>query len=77
MTKIQQTARELDFEHASMCDEAKFEPVLHRLTFREAIQRELLTDYRVAIIGVDNAQYRETQEEQGPSNTAARCVTLG
>jgi predicted helicase len=52
-----------------MCDEAKFGPVFHRFTFREAIQRELLTDYQVTIIGVDNAEYREWAE-------AGRFITI-
>ena len=57
--RILQTAGEVDFEHASMGDETKFGKVFHRLTFREAIKRDLLTDYQVAIIGVDNATYRD------------------
>ncbi len=33
--------------------------VFHRLGFGEAIKRDLLTDYQVAIVGVDDATYRE------------------
>jgi hypothetical protein len=54
---------EADFEVASMDDEARFGPVLHRLAFSEAIERGLLSDYRVAIIGVDDATYRAYAEE--------------
>ena len=57
--RVLQTAREVDFEHASMDDETKYGKVFHRLTFGEAIKRDLLTDYQVAIIGVDNATYRD------------------
>jgi Helicase conserved C-terminal domain len=37
-----------------MDDQAVFGPVLHRLSFRDAIERGLLTDYRVVVIGVDD-----------------------
>jgi hypothetical protein len=57
------TAKEAGYEFASMDDEEKFGKVFHRLTFREAIERDLLTDYQVAIIGVDNATYRDWAEK--------------
>lgn len=47
-----------DLEVASMDDKTKFGPVFHRLRFSEAIGRNLLTDYQVAIVGVDDATYR-------------------
>jgi predicted helicase len=40
-----------------MDDESRFGPVLHRLGFAEAIERELLTDYQVVVVGVDDATY--------------------
>lgn len=52
-------AQESEMEVASMNDPAKFGEVFHRLGFGEAIQRGLLTDYQVAIVGVDDASYRE------------------
>ena len=57
--RVVREAKEADFEVASMDDEAKFGPVFHRLGFAEAIERDLLTDYQVAIIGVDDATYRD------------------
>jgi predicted helicase len=57
--RIKTAAREGDFEVASMDDEAHFGKVFHRLGFAEAIERELLTDYQVAIVGVDDATYLE------------------
>jgi superfamily II DNA or RNA helicase len=57
--RVLKAAKEAEFEYASMDDEAKFGKVFHRLGFGEAIQRDLLTDYRVAIVGVDNATYLE------------------
>ena len=61
--RVLTTAKEAGFEFASMDDEEKFGKVFHRLTFREAIERNLLTDYQVAIIGVDNATYRDWAEK--------------
>ena len=47
-------AREDDLDVASMDDETVFGPVFHKLTFAEAITRDLLTDYRVVIVGIDD-----------------------
>lgn len=55
--RVLKAAAAAEFEYASMDDEAKFGKVFHRLGFGEAIKRDLLTDYRVAIVGVDNATY--------------------
>jgi superfamily II DNA or RNA helicase len=60
--RIVREAKEADFEIASMEDETTFGPVFHRLTFGEAIDRNLLTDYQVAIIGVDDETYRDWAE---------------
>ena len=51
---VRAAARERDLEITSMDDPAKFGPVLHLLSFREAIKRGLLTDYRVVVIGIDD-----------------------
>ena len=55
--KVMREAKEADFEYASMDDEEKFGTVFHRLGFSDAINRGLLTDYQVAVIGVDHATY--------------------
>ncbi len=52
-----------------MDDETKFGKVFHRLGFGEAIKRDLLTDYQVAIVGVDDATYLEWAE-RGASSPA-------
>ena len=57
--RVVREAREADFEVASMDDEAEFGPVFHRLGFAEAIERDLLTDYQVVVVGVDNDTYRD------------------
>ena len=46
-----------------MDDEAKFGPVFYSLSFGEAIGRDLLSDYQVAIIGVDDPTYRKLAEQ--------------
>ena len=45
-----------------MDDEEKFGPVLHRLTFGQAIERDLLSDYQVVVVGVDDEAYRDLAE---------------
>jgi superfamily II DNA or RNA helicase len=60
---VLKTAKEAGYEFASMDDEEKFGKLFHRLTFRDAIERDLLTDYQVAIIGVDNTTYRGWAEK--------------
>jgi superfamily II DNA or RNA helicase len=67
--RVVREASAADFEVASMDDPATFGPVFHRLSFGEAIERDLLSDYQVAVIGVDDATYREWAER-------GRFVTL-
>jgi superfamily II DNA or RNA helicase len=50
--RVKREASEADWEVASMDEEAKFGPVMHRLTFGQAIQQDLLSDYRVVVVGV-------------------------
>ncbi len=57
--RVVREATEADFEVASMDNEAMFGPVFHRLGFAEAIERDLLTDYQVVVVGVDDATYRD------------------
>ena len=42
-----------------MDNEAVFGPVIHKLTFGQAIEQDLLTDYQVVIVGVDEPMVRE------------------
>ena len=60
--RVLKEAKQADYEVASMDDHTRFGEVFHRLTFSEAIKRDLLTDYQVAIIGVDDATYRQWAE---------------
>ncbi|WP_040385350.1 DEAD/DEAH box helicase [Demetria terragena] len=65
---------------ASMDDEEKFGPELYRLGFGEAVEKNLLTDYRVLILTVDEkyvtSQFQQELAELGeiPLGDAARMV---
>jgi predicted helicase len=78
--RVVREANNADFEVASMDDEAAFGPVLHRLGFAEAIERDLLTDYQVVVVGVDDATYREWAQRgrfvtiDGTKVTGARAL---
>jgi superfamily II DNA or RNA helicase len=48
----------------SMDDHVVFGPVLHKLSFGEAIEQDLLTDYQVVIVGIDNPRYSEMITER-------------
>jgi predicted helicase len=61
--RVLRAAQDADLEVASMDDEAKFGTVFHCLTFGEAIKRDLLTDYQVAVVGVDNDTYGDWAEK--------------
>ncbi|GAB2561314.1 DEAD/DEAH box helicase [Nocardia heshunensis] len=77
--RIRKAARDVEMEVASMDDASRFGEVFHRLSFGEAISRKLLTDYQVAIVGVDDATYREWAERgtlvvRGRKATDARTL---
>jgi predicted helicase len=57
--QIKTSAENEDIEVASMDDEEVFGKVLYRLNFSEAIEKNLLTDYRVIVIGIDDPEIRE------------------
>jgi len=54
--RVKREAKEADWEVASMDDEEKFGSVLHRLTFAQAIDQDLLSDYQVVVVGVTDAE---------------------
>ena len=65
---VKKAAAERGSEVVGMDDEAIFGKVLYSLPFGEAIKRELLTDYRVVIVGVDDpmiASWIENRELVG------------
>lgn len=49
---VKNAASEKDAELVSMDDEERFGPVLYRIGFGEAVDQELLTDYKVLVLGV-------------------------
>jgi superfamily II DNA or RNA helicase len=61
--RVLKAAQDADLEVASMDDPSKFGTVFHRLSFGEAIKRDLLTDYQVAVVGVDSDTYRDWAEK--------------
>jgi superfamily II DNA or RNA helicase len=63
---VRKKAKEKEIEIASMDDETIFGPVLHHLSFGQAIANDppLLTDYRVLVIGVNKDSVKEMVEER-------------
>lgn len=61
---LKKAAEEFGVEVVDMSDESRFGKRFHTLTFGEAIRRELLTDYRVVIVAVDNGRVREWIENR-------------
>jgi predicted helicase len=57
-------AGELNAVVASMDDEEVYGPELHRLGFGEAVQRDLLTDYKVLVLAVDEESVARTFQQQ-------------
>ena len=82
-SRLQKSASEAEVEVASMDDERVFGPVLHHLTFGQAIESDppLLTDYRVVVVGVNDALVREQVEERAFVRTEGgargRCKIAG
>ena len=54
---------ESDLEVASMDDETLFGAEVHRLSFGEAIRRDLLSDYQVVVVGITDRQAYELATE--------------
>ncbi|MCD2197891.1 DEAD/DEAH box helicase family protein [Actinomycetospora endophytica] len=49
---------------ASMDDESRYGPEFHRLGFGEAVEKELLTDYKVLVLTVDESSVARTFQQQ-------------
>jgi len=73
--RVRKDAKLVDFEIASMDDESKFGSVSHRLSFSEAIEQDLLSDYQVVIVGVDEPTYREYAEKGKLVTTDGEKIT--
>jgi len=60
---IKDKAGEVDFEIASMDDESLYGPIFHELNFGQAIEKQLLNNYQVAIVIVSEDEAREMVEK--------------
>ena len=58
-TAAKSKAEDRGVEITSMDDETVYGPVLHKLSFGEAIKQDLLSDYRVLIVGVTDPQVQD------------------
>jgi len=56
---IKRKSFDMDFEIASMDDPSLFGEVFYQLKFSEAIKNDLLSDYQVVVIGVDDAMIKQ------------------
>ncbi|GAA2146440.1 DEAD/DEAH box helicase [Nocardioides koreensis] len=57
--EVKRKAAEADAVLADMSDEAVFGPELHRLGFGDAVEADLLTDYKVLVLAVDEKYVAE------------------
>ncbi len=55
---LKSSASEKEIEVVSMDDESVFGKILHEIKFSEAIEKNLLSDYQVVIVGVDDEMIR-------------------
>lgn len=61
---VKAKAEEHSAEITSMDDEDKYGPEFHRLTFGEAVEQRLLTDYKVLVLTVDEEYIAGPLQEQ-------------
>lgn len=62
--KVKAKAEEYSAEITSMDDEDKYGPEFHRLSFGEAVDQNLLTDYKVLVLTVDEEYIAGPLQEQ-------------
>ena len=74
-TGLKKAAEEFGAEVVDMNDEKNFGKRFHTLSFGEAIERNLLTDYRVLIVGVDNERIKEWIEKRLLVSTDTELTT--
>ena len=72
--RVRREASQVEFEIASMDDEEKFGPVFHCLSFSDAIHKDVLSDYQVVIVGVDEPTYRRYAERGALVTTDGKKV---
>ena len=62
--KVKDKATASDAVLVSMDDESLYGPVLHRLGFGEAVEKDLLTDYKVLVLKVDEGFVAESFQSE-------------
>lgn len=62
--KVKEKATTNDAVLVSMDDESLYGPVLHRLGFGEAVEKDLLTDYKVLVLKVDESFVAESFQSE-------------
>lgn len=62
--EVKNAARQKDAELVSMDDEDLYGPVLYRIGFDEAVRRQLLTDYKVIVLGVSEDEIIEGLQQE-------------
>ena len=62
--KVRDKAEEHSAELTSMDDEATYGPEFHRLSFGDAVERGLLTDYKVIVLTVDEELIASPMQKQ-------------
>lgn len=72
---VKAKASERGVEITSMDDETVFGKELHKLSFGQAIEKELLTDYRVVIVGVTDPQVQELIDQRELVSVAGTIST--
>jgi superfamily II DNA or RNA helicase len=72
---VKAKASERGVEITSMDDETIFGKELHKLSFGQAIEKELLTDYRVVIVGVTDPQVQELIDRRDLVSVAGTVET--
>lgn len=72
---LKKSAKEVGVDIAGMDDSDAFGPVLYSLSFREAIAQELLTDYKVIVIGVGDESVADMIEKRKLLHTESGVVS--
>lgn len=73
--RVKRATVDADVDIASMDDKALFGPVFHTLSFGEAIRKDLLSDYRVVVVGVDDPTIMKYVERREIVTPGGRHVT--
>ncbi|AIQ94074.1 DEAD/DEAH box helicase [Prochlorococcus sp. MIT 0604] len=62
--QLKKSASKKEIEVASMDDHSVFGEVLYQIKFSEAIKKDLLSDYQVVVVGVDDQMIRDQIENR-------------